>query len=366
MRRPRILWVTKCLGLGGVERLIVGLAKTSLTSMFQINVLYAKDPDVRFISELRDLGVGVRGASDFGRPWPIGLARGVRAETYDLIHTHSPLPAAIVRATSFKRSVPIIHTQHNLWESNRVATRWANRWTFGVNNACLAVSDGVERSIKRHINQRYYSRLEVLYHGFDASRLVDDPDAIGLTRSLVGVSEGDFLMVTVGNLRDQKDHATMIKALPVVLRQVESAHLLIVGDGPRRTNLEELARRLEVADSVTFLGPRSDAVAVVALANVFVMSSRQEGLPIALLEAMALERACVTTAVGGIPEVIVNGKSGLLVPPGDHDALARALVRVAREDSLSRNLGREAKSTVASLSIDVAAQRLVDVYNTHL
>jgi glycosyltransferase involved in cell wall biosynthesis len=131
-----------------------------------------------------------------------------------------------------------------------------------------------------------------------------------------------------------------------VKRRVPKSCLALVGDGPLRGHLQERARRLEIADSVLFLGFRSPALPYIAAADLLVQASHTEGTPNTVLEAMALGRPVVATRVGGVPDVVVDRETGLLVPPRDPQALADAIVRLLADPSLRGALGAQAQSRV--------------------
>ena len=140
------------------------------------------------------------------------------------------------------------------------------------------------------------------------------------------------------------------------------ARFFLIGDGPLRGALEGQAAELGIADRVVFAGSRDDVFDLLPALDVFALSSRFEGLPIALLEAMATGIAPVTSSVGGIPEVITDGEDGLLVPPGDPAALASALDKVLNDPALRADLGRRAATRAAAFDLVGAVRRTEDVY----
>jgi glycosyltransferase involved in cell wall biosynthesis len=142
--------------------------------------------------------------------------------------------------------------------------------------------------------------------------------------------------------------------------------LVLVGSGPLEDGLRSQADAAGLAGRVVFAGSRGDVPDLLAAFDVFVLSSRYEGLPIALLEAMAAGRACVATAVGGVPEVVTDGVDGVLVPPGDPDALAAALAAVAGDADRRAALGAKAEARAADFRLDAAVARLAAVYDRAL
>jgi glycosyltransferase involved in cell wall biosynthesis len=161
-------------------------------------------------------------------------------------------------------------------------------------------------------------------------------------------------LIAVGRLKAPKDFLTLIRALAALPGQAFEA--LIVGDGPERSQIEAEIRRLDLQARVRLAGERSDVPELLAESDVFVLSSRSEGLPVSVLEAMAAELPVVATDVGGLAELVVDGETGILVPPGDEAALTEALGRVVADRELRRRLGTAGRVRAES-SFDLSAFR---------
>jgi glycosyltransferase involved in cell wall biosynthesis len=157
---------------------------------------------------------------------------------------------------------------------------------------------------------------------------------------------GSQIVGVVARLEPEKGHPTLLDAWPQVLRSVPDAYLLIVGEGSRREALEAQARHLRIAHRVVFTGRRDDVPAVTAALDVAVLPSYREAQGLSILEAMALSRPVVASDVGGIPEMITDGVTGILVPPHDADALASAITRVLQDHSFADMLARAAHDMV--------------------
>src|SRR5262249_21327275 len=142
----------------------------------------------------------------------------------------------------------------------------------------------------------------------------------------------------VGRLSEVKCHDVLLRTFARLERQLPGAHLLLVGDGPLRTDLAQLAQRLGVAGQVRFAGYQAQPERFLQVMNVFALTSRSEGMPRAVLEAWAAGVPVVASRVGGLPELIADGQTGLLFPPGDENALARALLAILGNPSLAQRL----------------------------
>jgi glycosyltransferase involved in cell wall biosynthesis len=161
-------------------------------------------------------------------------------------------------------------------------------------------------------------------------------------------------------LAQQKGHRFLVEAVP----KVRDAIFILAGDGPERDALEEQVRLLAVEDRVRFLGYRSDIPELLANSDALVLPSLYEGLPLAVLEAMAAGKPVVATSVGGTDEAVVDGETGFLVPPRDSDALAAAIRRVIQDDVLAQRLGANGRARVAAhFRVEAMVQQVAGVYD---
>jgi glycosyltransferase involved in cell wall biosynthesis len=204
-------------------------------------------------------------------------------------------------------------------------------------NQLIAVSKMIEAKLESE--GRTTAPIRRIYNGVDLSRYENQEPCCTLPEEY-GMEPGSQIVGVVARLEPEKGHPTLLEAWPAVLRSVPDAYLLIVGEGSRRDALEALARDLHIAHRVVFTGRRDDVPAVTAALDVAVLPSYREAQGLSILEALALSRPVVASDVGGIPEVITDGVTGLLVPPHDADALAAAIVRVLGDHPYADTLGR--------------------------
>ena len=207
----------------------------------------------------------------------------------------------------------------------------------------IAVSKMMERKL---IDEgRTATPVRLIYNGVDLSRYDEQEPCCTLPEEY-GMEPGSQIVGVVARLEPEKGHPTLLEAWPQVLRSVPDAYLLIVGEGSRREALEAQARHLRIAHRVVFTGRRDDVPAVTAALDVAVLPSYREAQGLSILEAMALSRPVVASDVGGIPEMITDGVTGLLVPPHDADTLAAAITRVLLDHSFADMLARAAHDMV--------------------
>lgn len=361
--------LTKGLGRGGTERLLTGVARHVDRSRFRIEVAYLLPWKDAFLDEIEAQGIPVH-CLNAPRPTSIGwlgrLRKLVRSNDIQLVHTHAPLPAAMARVGLGGKDGPaLVHTEHNQWGRYRRPTRWANAATYWRNGATLAVSDGVAASIRSRVPTM------TVVHGIDVSALRNGSGARRAARSRLGLPDDVPVVGTVGNFTPKKDQATLLRAFAAVAGDARSAaggdaRLVLLGSGPLEDGLRRLARQLEVDDLVHFLGMRDDVFDLLPGFDLFALSSRFEGLPISLLEAMGSGVAPVVTDVGGVPEVVTHGRDGVLVPPGDHDSLAAALSKLLSDRVVREHIAAAARSRAADFDITLAVRTMEAVYDTLL
>jgi glycosyltransferase involved in cell wall biosynthesis len=225
----------------------------------------------------------------------------------------------------------------------------------------IAVSKAIEHKLVDE--QRTTVPVSLIYNGVDLERY-DHQEACCTLPEEYGMEAGSQIVGVVARLEPEKGHPTLLEAWPLVLRAVPDAYLLIVGEGSRRDALEAQARELRIAHRVVFTGRRDDVPAVTAALDVAVLPSYREAQGLTILEAMALSRPVVASNVGGIPEMIQDGVTGLLVPPHDAEALAAAIVRLLRDHPLADTLGRAGHDLVHDrFCIDLMVEAIQSVYD---
>lgn len=204
-------------------------------------------------------------------------------------------------------------------------------------------------------------RFTVIENGVFAGEGATAPDA--LDPRIAEFCGQRPILGAVGRLSTEKDHATLVEAFGLLIASGLDARLVIIGEGPERPRLEALAQRLGVSDRVLLPGFVPSARAYMPLFDVFVLPSLTEGLPLTLLEAMLAGTPVIATPVGGVPHTLEDGDSGLIVPPGDPDALERALRRMLAGPDFARGLAARARRQVETrFTGAVMVQRYVDLY----
>jgi glycosyltransferase involved in cell wall biosynthesis len=207
------------------------------------------------------------------------------------------------------------------------------------------------------------NRVHVIANGIDTSSFTPRPDDRRDSRRELGLPEDAWVVGTVGRLAPEKDQALLVKAMAPLLG--ERRRLVIVGEGPEREALRVVIQEAKGERYVRLTGARSDIARLLSAFDAFALPSRTEGLPLVLLEAMASELPVVATSVGGIPDLVGSGVTGLLVPPSDIPAMRAALFSLAESPALSHELGGAARRRVLALhSVDAMARAYGHLYQT--
>lgn len=364
MKTKRILLLIKGLGRGGAEQLLVSAIPYMDRSRFDYEVAYLLPHKDALVGEIAAAGIEVRcldGARGAG--WIHRLRRLVAEREIDLVHVHSPYAAVGARIGLARRPPPLVATEHIGWSHHRSSMYWGNLLTFPRNDHVFCVSEHVRKTVRYPAAVRWLRMppVETLYHGLDQAAVPTWSPTNGLRASL-GIADGAPVVGTVANFKGQKGYPYLLEAAARVRTTFPEVRFVLVGTGPLEAEVRRRAAELGLDETVVFAGFRDDAPRVSATFDVFTLSSLDEGLSIALLEAMAQGRPSVVTEVGGLPELVEHGKQGLLVPPRDPAALAGAIVTLLGDPAARQRLGDAARARAARFDISLAMHRMEEVY----
>jgi glycosyltransferase involved in cell wall biosynthesis len=287
----------------------------------------------------------------------------LRYSRADVVHTHLPESAWYGLPAAYCRRIPVrishLHSVYLRWTPKVRAMDRAVRTCASLSVACSDAVGDVARGLGYADD-----KLKVIPNGVDAARFANLPDP-AVARTSLQLPQGCPVLVSVASLYPHKGHDHLLEAMARVHEVLPQTRLLVVGDARdvRRAALEDTVGRLGLRDVVQFLGHREDVPLLLAASDVFVMPSLREGFPMALLEAGAAGLPAVASSVGGIPEIVADGVTGLLVPPHDHAALADALLALLQESSRMRSMGAAARRRVnGRFTLEQTIRRIEDVY----
>ena len=342
-----------------LQRLLAGLDRARYSPA--VACFYNGDSAVA--QHIRALGVSV---TDLGMTakWRLDafvrLYRLLQQQRPTILHTwmfHANVPGRVLGRLT---GVPIVISSERTMGQEGGWRRWLNRITGPLPDRVACVSESVADFAARTI-------------GIPPAKLVVIPNGIPLedfqpgdrsrARVDLGIPLHAVVVGTVGRLRPVKGTSHLLEAWSRLASDHPNAILLLVGGGPQQAALERMSRRLGISEHVRFLGNRADVPALLRGMDVFVLPSLWEGMPNAALEAMAVGLPVVATAVGGTPEVVVDRVTGLLVPPGDPDALAESIARLLYDPDLRYKMGRAGRERVVNhFSVERTVERTTRLY----
>ena len=330
--------------------------------------------DGRLADELRRLRVPVT-VIDETRTSALGILLGLRRilrdQPFDLVHVHKYKDGVLGTLAARLAGVPlVVRTMHGLAEPLRGWKNLKSRLYETLDRLTLQFMANLIIAVSQRMAQTLWetgycpTMVTCIQNGLDigqvrATRAADD------VRRDLGVGPRSCLIGTVGRLSTVKGHAHLLRAAQRIVDRDRGARFLVAGDGPLRGDLLAQAAELQIADACLFPGARRDVYDVMAAMDLFTLPSLNEGIPMSLLEAMALGKPVVASAVGGVPEVVQHRVNGLLVAPGDDRALADACLEVMRNRELARTLGARARQTIEeAFSHERSGSALLNVYES--
>ena len=366
-----IVHVVETLDVGGLERMVIDLASRQKACGHRVRIacLFSEGS---LATVARSAGVEVeaiakRTGADAGALRR--LRRNLVTRQTQVLHTHNASAHYHgVLASLGAGPLARINTRHGMGSSGAVS-RGDRLYRLAV-----AFSDRVvavcEAARSRFVERRLVpaAKIVVVPNGIDPARFAPRSDEArdALLRE-IGAEDGGFVVGTVGRLEPAKDQATLLDAFAILLRRRPDARLVLVGDGRLRASLEARAARSGLSGRVAFLGARPDVPRLLRSFDAFALSSLTEGYSLALLEASACALPIVATDVGGNREIVADGRTGHLVPPGSPERLAGALCALAEDAAGRRALGAEARGwALGEATTDVMSSRYEALYRAIL
>lgn len=365
----KVLLVIKCLGYGGAERLLVDTVAAADPRQFEYEVAYILREQDALVPAITSGGTQVHclGAANNGDlRWMLAFRRLLSRRHYSVVHFHLPYAAALGQfvVSSLPRSIrpAVVYTEHSLWDRAKLVNRVLLRASMSSGERVIAVSqasyDALPASLRR--------RTTTVLHGVDLSRAVNlvarREEMRVRARAELGVSEEELLFITVANLRPEKGYDVLLESARSIVDRGLPIRIVAVGRGPLSSELHTKHVDLALGAQFQFLGQRDDVLELLAGADAFVLASRQEGLPVALMEATSVGLPIVASSIGGVPQILEDEVDALLVPPGDAYQLTEAIARLASDPVLRKRLGDQAQLKSSHFDISAASRAVGDVY----
>jgi glycosyltransferase involved in cell wall biosynthesis len=378
MPKLRVLLTIDEASLGGGQMHVLLLAKYLREADFEVEI--ATEASGWLVDEalkLRFVVHQIAISNKFTRQSFQHIRQLLSERQFNVLHTHGGTAGfwGRVVAASLTKRPAIVHTYHGLHYLNVLA------------GSGQAIQQKIKRAIFKRIDRLLLThtdriicvcrsdydkaiaagvatidRTSIVYNGIEVEKFSSPLDRV-IARKIFNLDPTEFVFGNVGRLHEQKGHKFLLQA---IAKMTNRARLVIIGDGRLRNELITLADRLEISDRVSFLGARADICEFLSAIDVFIMPSLWEGQPIALLEALAIGKPCIASAVDGIPEIIVDGTNGYLVSPKNVESLAHAMDLAIEDPNLlwqfssCKMSGLEPKFLAKNMAMEIAAIYLAE------
>ena len=294
------------------------------------------------------------------------LARILKDEKVDILHCHRHQATIYGTIAAKLAGVPVVFGHvHGLNRSKAPRRRFINSLVLKRVNKILTVGQAVQNDVLRNNPVVRPDQVVSLGNSIDFDQFANVQISKKKAKKNLGLDVNSFIFGTVGRQVPTKGLSHLIKAFTLVKQYLPSGHLLFVGDGRNRAVLERQATQTNYSGSIHFLGKRSDVPNILKAIDVFVLPSIAEGLPRALLEAMAAGVPCIGTNIGGIPEILGCNKYGYLVPPKDESALANAMIKLWKmSEEEKAKLAKQAKHRIRGCyTHEIVIEKLQNIYD---
>lgn len=361
----KVLQIVKSLGRGGAEMLLQETLKLHDQSYFEFHYIYFLPWKNQMVDGIEKAGGTVTNLPAnnnlvivFKIP---SIIRYIRKNKIELIHCHLPWAGFAGRIIHKLTGLPVLYTEHNIQTRYHFMTRLLNKLTFNWQTGVIAVSNDVQASIHKNINSKI--PVQTIVNGVDTDAFVRNPTLRQEKRNELGLKHEDVLIGTVAVFRFQKRLIEWLDLIAAVTKKFPQVRACIVGDGPLKGEITEHINSLGLEKHVILPGLQTEVMPWLSAFDIFMMTSSFEGLPIAMLEAMSMQCAVVSTDAGGIKELIRDGKDGFLVEVDEWKALEKPLTNLIQDAARMECFGAHARERVKdAFSMKVMVQTLEQLY----
>jgi len=353
------------LRIGGAEEQLVTLASKFDSEKFRI-IVGAMQPGGGFVDRLAKSGIEYSCLNFRVRSWPLyvlRLAKLLEREKVDVMHTHMSSAAKYGRLAGLLAGVPVMVTTDHGQDREKT---WWDIFVDRVFNGITAARVGVTNDVTDIIHMRDHTpkdKIVMIPNGVDTERFhVDKSEGLRIRKEL-GLPDDAIVVGTVARLTWEKSLDVLIETVSILSKAVPQVRCVIVGDGYLRDDLVKCIESFGMQNNIVMTGIRLDVPNMLSSFDVFALSSKSEGLPVSILEAMSARKPIACTNVGGIPEVVSDREEALLVQPDDPNALADAISEIIANPDLAAGLTKKAYERVArEYSIEATVGKLQDLY----
>lgn len=359
MDRIKVAHIVPMLAPGGAERVALHIAKGMNRQRYEpmmISLMGRGGGDLdRLLDEAQVKVLYLGKHLGFDYRMYSRVYRALRDCRPTIVHTHLQVLRYAFPSIKLLRGISALHTVHNLAAREiEPGMRWLQKFALHHGVVPVAVAEEVAHSLKRIYG---IPGCRVIPNGIPTDLYAHPKTPRGEWRAREGFGKSEVLFACVARFAPQKNHSLLLHAFAEGPAGDRNAHLLLIGDGVLREQLETHAKNLGLSEQVRFLGVRSDIPDILGAADVFALSSDFEGNPLSVMEAMAAGLPIVSTAVGGVPDLFQSGRQGLLVPPGDVHEFARAMLFFQKNPRARERFGLAAAQRAREKFDDMAMVR---------
>lgn len=347
MEKIRVLHIIKSLGRGGAEMLLPETLTIHDKTKFEFHFIYFLPWKNQMVQDIEKNGGKVTCLSANNNialmRKPSQVIKYCKKYNIDLMHCHLPWAGFLGRLVHFKTNIPLVYSEHNMQERYHLITKTLNKITFNSQSLAVGVSEDVSNSIKRNIQPKI--PVKTILNGVNTAKYIRDPNNLKVRKDY-SIPSDAFVVGLVSVFRFQKRIKEWLQVFKKFSDLNSKAYGLIVGAGPLEKEVKAEINRLELTKKIIIPGLQESTRPFFNAMDVFMMTSSFEGLPIALLEAMSMECAIVTTDAGGIKEVIRNGVDGFMVEVGNWLDLSEKLDVLSNDPELLKKYQNAARERV--------------------
>ena len=298
------------------------------------------------LKEFKELNGAMIRSLEFNKFNPLSYMRIVRllkTDNIKILHSYpfisNFIGPALARIAKVKKCITSVHS-----EASAKKRKLLMKFSFGLSDGIIVVSDYLRKVlIKERLSGN--DKIKTIYNGVDLGLF--NPEKAGhIDREAIGVSVKDVVVMTVAMFRREKGYEYLIRAVEKIVKSGSRVKFIFVGDGPSRERIELAAKEKGLSENILFMGYRDDVQELLGLCDIFLLPSLSEGFAVSLIEAMAMKKPVITTAVGGIPEIVKDQETGLLIRSADPDLISAAIDRLAKDEPLRQIMGARGRQAV--------------------
>lgn len=364
-RKPRVLHIIPNFATGGAERLVVNLLKAIDKEKFEVAAcsLYAES-NTAFEKQLEKYGIQIYYLGKHKGPDLRMIPRLYRLFNVfkpDVVHTHLSVQRYALIPLMLCRISARFHTVHSIAQKEVDTPGKIVNWLAFHFGKVAPVS--ISQEVARTVEELYNMQTPIIYNGIPTKEFQRSDEIRSTWRKKEGIEDSEVALVHIGSFSPPKNHCLLVEAFERAIEERSDLKLFLVGDGKLRSDIERLVKKKDLNQNIRFLGLRQNIPELLATCDIFILSSDWEGFGLVIAEAMVAGRPVIATAVGGVPELVEDGVTGLLVPPKNTQALAEAILQLVGNSTLREEMGREGqRKALERFDINQIARQYEELY----